>query len=183
MFLWGQDITNPEIWDLGMFFFIGVPLFFFLFFVVYYFTMPKKENIYNRKHGTITFTGNYWGKNITMPFSNILFHASTGGEDGTGAYLLQIVRPTDRTFSLSSFGDDCYKSISLITWYMDKNRPLPPGTAFDPYRDQDFERRKAEGFPPPLYPSRVKTPEATKAQQKERDTYWKDIDYINNIDF
>lgn len=35
----------------------------------------------------------------------------------------------------------------------------PPGTAFDPYRQKDYERRKAEGFPPPLYESKIPTPE------------------------
>jgi len=40
----------------------------------------------------------------------------------------------------------------FVVWYMDKNRPLPPGTAFDPYREADFQRRKAEGFPKPISP-------------------------------
>ena len=57
---------------------------------------------------------------------------------------------------------------SFMVWYMDKNRPLPPGTAFDAYRQQDFERRKAEGFPPPLYPSIFDTKEATAEQQAQR---------------
>ncbi len=35
-------------------------------------------------------------------------------------------------------------------------------------RQQDYERRKAEGFPKPLYPSNIPTPEATKEQQAER---------------
>jgi hypothetical protein len=52
---------------------------------------------------------------------------------------------------------------------MDKNRPLPPGTAFDPYRQQDYERRKKLGFPRPLYYSNIPTPEATEEQQKERE--------------
>ena len=38
-----------------------------------------------------------------------------------------------------------------------KNRPLPPGEAFDPYREKDFHRRKAEGFLPPLYKSNIPT--------------------------
>jgi hypothetical protein len=42
---------------------------------------------------------------------------------------------------------------------MDKNRPLPPGKELDPYRQKDYERRKAEGFPKPLYPSNIKIPE------------------------
>lgn len=148
--------------------------FFLVFSVIYYFTMPKNESIYNRKDGTITFDNLLWGKDVTIPFKNVIFSFSTGGVNGISAYLLQIVRPKNHTFSLSAtYGNDCYESISGITWYMDKNRPLPPGSAFGPYRQKDFERRKAEGFPPPLYPSRVKTPEATKAQQAERDKYWK----------
>lgn len=66
-----------------------------------------------------------------------------------------------------------------MVWYMDKNRPLPPGTDFDAYREKDFERRKAEGFPPPLYYSTgILTPEATPAQQLEREQYWKDQEYF-----
>jgi len=58
--------------------------------------------------------------------------------------------------------------MTFITWYMDKNRPLPPNKEFDQFRIKDFERRKAEGFPKPLYPGKIKTPEATKEQQAER---------------
>ena len=65
--------------------------------------------------------------------------------------------------------DDPYEEWSLYVWYMDKNRPLPPGTAFNPYREKDFERRKAEGFPKPLYPSNIPTLEATPEQQAERE--------------
>ena len=42
---------------------------------------------------------------------------------------------------------------SFYVLYMDKNRPLPQGDAFHPYREKDFLRRKAEGFPKPIYPS------------------------------
>ena len=65
-------------------------------------------------------------------------------------------------------GIEVKSKLSFFVWYMDKNRPLPPGKAFDPYRDQDFKRRKAEGFPKPLYPSDIPTPEATPEQQAER---------------
>ncbi len=57
---------------------------------------------------------------------------------------------------------------SFMVWYMDKNRPLPPGTAFDEYRDDDFERRKAASFPKPLFQSDIPTPESTPEQQAER---------------
>ncbi|OEK09833.1 hypothetical protein A8C32_09995 [Flavivirga aquatica] len=180
LFLHYNVIQN---WPKDGFIAISISISILLFCILYYFTMPKKENIMDRMRGTITFTGSFWGKNITMPFNKVIFHFSTGGDNMVGAYMLQIVRPTNLTFCMSNYGSDCYESISGIVWYMDKNRPLPPGTAFDPYRDADFERRKAEGFPPPLYPSQVPTPEATKEQQKERDKYWRDLDYITNIKY
>ena len=142
-----------------------------LFFVFYGFTMPKTEAILNRRDGLITFDGFLWQDNITMPFSEVEFCYSTGGEDLQGAFQLQIMRPNKWvTFAISiALGRDCYKEISFITWYMDKNRPLPPGELFDPYREADFQRRKAEGFPKPLYPSDIPTPEATPEQQAERE--------------
>ena len=142
-----------------------------IFMVVYGFTMPKKEAILNRRDGLITFDGFSWQDNITMPFSEVEFSFSTGGVDLIGAYQLQIMRPNKRvTFAIPIFsGKDCYEGMSFITWYMDKNRPLPPGELFDPYREADFQRRKAEGFPKPLYPSDIPTPEATPEQQAERE--------------
>ncbi|MBL3659101.1 hypothetical protein [Fulvivirga sediminis] len=75
---------------------------------------------------------------------------------------------THTLFLFSSIGN-CYEDLSFYLWYMDKNRPLPPGEAFDAYRERDYERRKAEGFPPPLFPSTFDTPEATPEQQQERE--------------
>ena len=142
-----------------------------IFFVVYGFTMPKQEAILNRRDGLITFDGFFWQDNITMLFSEVEFCYSTGGDHLQGAFELQIMRPNKWvTFAVPFFcGRNCYEGISFITWYMDKNRPLPPGELFDPYREADFQRRKAEGFPKPLYPSDIPTPEATPEQQAERE--------------
>ncbi len=124
--------------------------------------------------GLVTIPGALYQPNITMPFKTLIFAFSTGGEDGSGAFRLEAIRPNNYTFVNFNGGYGCYHDISFYTWYMDKNRPLPPGEAFDAYREQDFERRKAEGFPKPLYPSNVPTPEATPEQQKEREQYWKE---------
>ena len=140
--------------------------------------MPKKELIFDRKHGTITFPGSLWNKNITMPFDKIKFCISTGGHNVVGAGKLELVKPETlpKRYPIGFWGSYS-EDLSFITWYMDRNRPLPPGELFDPFRERDFERRKAEGFPPPLYPSKIKTPEATPEQQKEREKYWKDSQY------
>jgi len=152
-------------------FFMVLSMLLTIFFAIYFFTKPKKEQILNRRDGLITMTGVFWQKNITMSFEKSEFAYSTGGEDMIGAFLLEVIRPNKwPTFDYFGYGgNECYESMSFITWYMDKNRPLPPGAVFDPYRQSDFERRKSEGFPRPLYPSKIKTPEATKEQQAVRD--------------
>ena len=142
----------------------------FLFFFIYYFSMPSKEHIYDRLNSLTTFPGFMWHKNITMPIKKIAFNYSQPSAQGIGSYELRIVRP-DKMYSQFigvSFGQEYYKDLSFFLWYMDKNRPLPPGAAFDEFRDRDFERRKAEGFPKPLFPSRFETPEATDKQPAER---------------
>ncbi len=164
-FYWNNKLDPFEVFLFFLFSILAI------FQTIYYFTTPKKEEILNRRDGLITMPGLFWKNNITMPFKDCLFAYSTGGEDGTGAYNLQVIRPAESrfsTFAEFSLGQaHCYKSMSFICWYMDKNRPLPPGTAFDAYRERDYQRRKAAGFPRPLYPG-ITTPEATKAQQKER---------------
>ena len=141
----------------------------FIFFAVYYFTMPLKECILNRTDGLITFPGFMWRSNITMPIEKVLFSRSVPSAQGVGSHQLEIIRP-DKSYSLYLFsmGNTCYQDLSFFLWYMDKNRPLPPGTAFDPYRDADYERRKAAGFPKPMFPASFETPEATPGQQAER---------------
>ncbi len=131
--------------------------------------MPKKECIFNRRDGLVTFPGFMWHKNITMPMDKVIFSMSSPSVQGGGAFNLEIIRP-DKTYSLylCSQGNICYVDLSFFLWYMDKNRSLPPGEGLDSFRQKDFERRKALGFPKPLYPSNVPTPEATEAQQRER---------------
>jgi hypothetical protein len=66
------------------------------------------------------------------------------------------------------------KAWSFYTWYMDNNRPLPPGSAFDHCREREFEQRKAKGFPLPEFFSYVPTPEANPSFQAEREKVWSD---------
>ncbi len=156
---------------LGTWYYLLLTFFFlvFLFFLVYYFTMPKKEFIWNREDGLVTFPGFMWRPNITMPLEKVIFIRSAPSAQGMGSHLLQIARP-DKSYSLymASLDNTCYEDLSFYLWYMDKNRPLPPGSAFDLYRDRDYERRKAAGFPPPIFVSAFDTPEATTEQQAER---------------
>jgi len=84
--------------------------------------------------------------------------------------------------SKDKYSSDTARTWSFYIWYLDKNRPLPPGDMLDPFREEDFQRRKTAGFPPPLFCSCIPTPEATLEQQNEREKYWKDEDYIFRLD-
>ncbi|AXT53799.1 hypothetical protein D1818_24355 [Aquimarina sp. BL5] len=134
----------------------------------------------NRSNGTISFPLSIFRLKKKIYFKNIkvkrLRLLDTEGNTGSDFCYLAI---TNYSFF---FRTKIYKDLeypwqenlllsvwSFYVWYMDKNRPLPPGDAFDEFRQQYYDRRKAAGFPKPLHPSAIKTPEATPAQQKERE--------------
>ncbi|QXP59319.1 hypothetical protein [Olleya sp. HaHaR_3_96] len=136
--------------------------------IIYYYTHQKKELILDRMSGNITFPNYFYGKAFTIPFKDCLaaWSMKNVGSAPTPPSL-SLLHPNGYT-STDVMGGDVLEDWTFMVWYMDKNRPLPPGTAFDEYRLQDFERRKAEGFPKPLYPGSFATPERTPSQHKER---------------
>ncbi|WP_438710220.1 hypothetical protein ACSTS3_14110 [Aquimarina muelleri] len=144
-------------------------------FMIFYGIFANKEYkkvILDRMNGTITYPDSFFRKPLKGKFKDLKVIISISGGDGysTKEYLKFVNTFSPRLVdSLKTVSyDDPYQHWSFMVWYMDKNRPLPPGTAFDEYRQQDFERRKALGFPRPLYPSDIPTPEATPEQQRER---------------
>ena len=124
--------------------------------IVYQYTHPPQKIILDRLNGIITFPNVFYGKPITMPLDKVLAALKLNGMGAPvslGFYHHKILATSIRI-------DNTPKSSwSFIVWYMDKNRPLPPGKVFDPYRQKDYERRKKEGFPKPLYQSWIATPE------------------------
>ena len=174
------SIIDYENFILKMSPFLAIGIFFF---VLAYF-IPKKEIVFNRGHSLITYPDWFFMKPHTVPFNELkIFWSSTGGVSGAVGQRLVTAPPnSSRAIELTLHPGLYDHSWSLIVWYMDKNRPLPPGSAFDEYREIDFERRKAEGFPPPLFPSRFPIPEATPEQQAERNRYWRDEDYFGSSD-
>ncbi|CAA0202408.1 hypothetical protein [Tenacibaculum maritimum] len=147
-----------------------------LFWMFYGLYANKNYKIFelNRLTGMVTYPDSYFRKPLKGRFKEL--HAVitvTGGVDDyvDSEYLKFVNTFNPRRFTLlyTFYGSEPYKDWSFYVWYMDKNRPLPPGTAFDAYRERDFERRKKLGFPKPLYGSNIPTPEATPAQQAERE--------------
>ena len=150
LFLFGEG-TNTEITLSASSFLIGS------FYIIYNFTHPKKILILDRLNGIITFPGFLYGKAITMPFEEVL--AEVRGGYGAGSPTLALLHQNKLTAYSAILESTPLQSWSFMVWYMDKNRPLPPGKVFDPYRQKDYERRKKEGFPKPLYQSWIATPE------------------------
>ena len=140
----------PGVFVLVIFFLTGI------LYIIYHYTHPSKKIILDRFNGIITFPNIFYGKPITIPFDKVLAALKLNGIGAPvslGFYHHKILSTSIRI-------DNTPKSSwSFIVWYMDKNRPLPPGKVFDPYRKRDYERRKAEGFPEPLYESWISIPE------------------------
>ena len=130
---------------------------------------PYKELILNREEGTISMPCAFKKENVVISFEegDGIVKFTAGGGAAPDVYLVFFNKNRKKGGHLSH--SDIYAFWEFVVWYMDKNRPLPPGTAFDPYREADFQRRKAEGFPKPLYKSYIPTPEATRRQQLERE--------------
>ena len=130
---------------------------------------PYKELILNREEGTISMPRAFKKENLVISFEEGegIVKFTAGGGAAPDVYLVFLHKNRKKGGHLSH--SDIYAFWDFVVWYMDKNRPLPPGTAFDPYREADFQRRKAEGFPKPLYKSYIPTLEATRRQQLERE--------------
>ena len=145
-------------------------IFSIIFFIIgsfsflHYYKYSKKLLVLDRLNGMVTYPGFLFSKPCSVPFDELL--ASVASFANAGASL--VFYHYNGITGTSIFAGKCKISgnWSFIVWYMDKNRPLPPGEAFDPYRKKDFQRRKAEGFPPPLYPSYIDTPEDSESQKE-----------------
>ncbi len=116
----------------------------------------RKVFIFDRENGTVTYPGLLWFTRRTLPFRDACFMEGRLGPYGGESTHLFLVRADGITRVCVSW-DEPEKFFAFLVWYMDRNRPLPPGSAFDPYREQDYQRRKREGFPPPLYPAQIAT--------------------------
>ncbi|MFL0093749.1 hypothetical protein [Tenacibaculum maritimum] len=137
--------------------------------IIYGFVAPIKYQIYDRMNGIITVT-RVFRSSVAIPFSSgygLKGYSNTS--PGVISAQLNFVSSKKKPRVGGIIAHNLVEeNWSFMVWYMDKNRPLPPGSAFDAYREQDYQRRKAAGFPKPLYPSKIATPEATKEQQAAR---------------
>lgn len=141
------------------FFICNLPFLYFLYIGCF---NPHREIIFDRIAGTINYSS--WGKSKTVIFEKTPFvGVDTKSRGGHIVYSSIQILYTHGLFGYSIFTTkeiaDIFRYWSFIVWYMDKNRPLPTGEIFDPYREADYERRRLEGFPKPLYSSQLSIPQ------------------------
>lgn len=187
-YIFSSSITNKEFKIINVISLIllvtGIPLLIAFWCFLLNFFNPIKEVILNRLEGTITYPKRFFYRRpITVLFSEVQFFVRLGRPDAGDVpdlsqhKYLYLKHPNyKRKLYLSTIDINNKKNAnpheklnqirSFYVWYMDKNRPLPLGTAFDPYRKIDFDRRRSYGFQSPLYPSSYTIREANNHQQK-----------------
>ena len=139
---------------------------------------PSKEIVLDRLNGTITYPKLFFYKTPnTFLFSEVQFFKKLerGDEDHDSSMILYLKHPKSKKKIILSTANDLYEKMCFYIWYMDKNRPLPPGNAFNPYRKEDFDRRHKEGFLTPLYPSLIDIKEENSSQEKIK------LDFLKNL--
>ena len=152
-----DTIENRTIFSI-IFFIIGS------FSFLHYYKYSKELLVLDRLNGMVTYPDFLFSKPCSVPFDELLASVASFANAGASLVFYHYNGITGTSISAEDYKPS--GNWSFIVWYMDKNRPLPPGEAFDPYRKKDFQRRKAEGFPPPLYPSYIDTPEDSESQKE-----------------
>jgi|GEM_PF-2944639 len=115
----------------------------------------EKPIIFDRMNGTVTLPPASWGEPETVPFHEIyVTKGFTIIPGGAPSHELLAIRsdgwPVDISLTSGAFvpggwgSDSIARDWSFWVWYMDRNRPLPHGSAFDPYREKDLARLRAE---------------------------------------
>lgn len=122
---------------------------------------PTKKLVLDRMNGTVEIPGALFDKSVIVPFTDLKVVEAWQGRVGPHAFFVGVIPPNKKWWQIFRGtqvlmgGTSMYGTWSFILWYMDRNRTLPPGTAFDDYRKKDDERLKQEGNPEPLFPSKI----------------------------
>ncbi|MCW7755393.1 hypothetical protein OOT00_15535 [Desulfobotulus sp. H1] len=121
----------------------------------------KSRIILNRADGSITMPMGFPPRNQSVPFGEIQpFFPHTGALPNPVLRRKEIhlglkKKPRWSGPAILSYGNQepaKFREVwSWIVWYMDSNRPLPPGPCFDSYRERDARRLRELGHPPPQY--------------------------------
>lgn len=122
--------------------------------------------IFNREEGTVKMPLGYHGVYEEFDFNKMEFYIGYGTAQ-MGARHLGIRYPGNKKAHNIVAGCTDENNASFLVWYMDKNRPLPPGDLFKQYRISDAKKFRDLGYPEPLYPMTKEIEELTKEFYKQ----------------
>ncbi|MBD8347647.1 hypothetical protein [Dysgonomonas sp. HGC4] len=149
---------------------LGIPL---TLGMLYWFTLATKRCrdrlTFDREAQTVSYQCMYGLRKYSCGFDESMFQSHLASMVNSNSTYLALRIPGMKDYAIVS---DLlpYISMSYYVWYMDRNRPLPPGSALDDYRESDYLRRRSESFPFPQYMSAIPTPEADYLIKKYKDT-------------
>lgn len=133
---------------------------FILYRCIYGFKVETSDQlIFNRKEGNVTYPLYNEGRIIKQTELFIKAPFTIAEESFPEPKILYLGYTNDKEKNIPVCSFDVLDAWSFLVWYMDRNRPLPLGTIFDAYREKDYNRRKSNGFPAPLFPSRIDIPD------------------------
>lgn len=155
-----QHDPNKGIFFLGHLIFISICSLISGLLINYYRKIGNPVIIFNREKGTVTFPEGFKKIPVTYNFNDTIMFISYGTPQLGGQYLGIKPKGKVKGYNIAGIVQDSHKS--FILWYMDKNRPLPPGDLFSPYRNEDAKRLRDLGHPPPLHPMTREIKELTK---------------------
>lgn len=110
--------------------------------------------IYSRKNGTLTMQSsilNWASKTAVLNFDEMRFVSYSF------KYITfsKLIFPSSSYWTILFWGKSSRKRfftyISYLSLFMDRNRPLPEGSEFDRFREEDNARRDKSGNQPPLF--------------------------------
>lgn len=115
---------------------------------------------FNREHGTVTVPVGFMKNPKTFMFDNAKMYIGYGTAQLGGRHLGIKFRGIKRGYIIGGYCQE--NQGAFYAWYMDRNRPLPPGDRFNDFRKSDAKRLRDLGYPQPLYPMSKEVEELTK---------------------
>ena len=149
---------------------LGIPLSLGMLYWFILITKRCRDRLtFDREAQTVSYQCMYGLRKYSCGFDESMFQSHLASMVNSNSTYLALRIPGMKSYAIVS---DLlpYISMSYYVWYMDRNRPLPPGSALDDYRESDYLRRRSESFPFPQYMSAIPTPEADYLIKKYKDT-------------
>ena len=143
--LYFQYADTPNMWPF-IISSILISLIFFSLCIIRIHFIGEDIAIFKRADSTVTLPCGFWRQPVTVPFDEAAPYF------GGYPFHLGLRIPGKGKGIVLAAVPNLPGEWAFYVWYMDRNRPLPPGNVFDKYRKADAARLRQEGYPKPKYP-------------------------------